>query len=350
MDPTKTPTRSAWTAAAAAAALVAAGAFVLFLFRPGQDARRSVAQPTPPTAPVKITIANVGEYSIFNIVASAQGYFRDNGLEATVDEYDSGATSMQALLDGKADFAVAADFVGVTNLFTHPDLRILSKVSDQDVWQVIARTDHGIREPSDLKGKKIGVTRKTSSEFYLGRFLAFNGLGLKDVQIIDLAPPQYVKGIEDGSLDAIVAFEPNGYNVKRELDSDAISWSAQLGQKTTALAYTTAQELAAHPDVVERYMRALSEAQAYVQAHPDQAKTDLARALGYDQAYVTYVWPKIGFSLGLDQDLILAMENEARWLIASGLSGGHAQAPDYLDVIAFDPLAKILPSAVTIVH
>lgn len=308
------------------------------------------ATPTASEHPLRrVTVANIGEYSIFNLIAEENGYFRDNGLNAQVDEYDSGATSMAALLSGKADFAIAADFVGVTNYFSRKDLRILTTVSDQDVWQVVADKSRGISTPADLKGKKIGVTRKTSGEYYLGRFLAFNGMGLKDVKIVDLAPPQMVEQLEGGQLDAVVIFEPNGYLLKQKMGDEAIEWSAQMNQRTTGLAYATASYIEAHPDLVRMYLQALLKAERYAGAHPREAQALVARSLGYDEAYMSYIWTKIDFKTGLHQDLLLAMEDEARWLIDNRLTD-QTQVPNYLDAISFDGLEAVEPGSVTIIH
>lgn len=309
--------------------------------------------PRPVSAPVrtpdKVRIANIGLYSIFNLIAEEKGYFKENGLDAQVDEYDSGATSMAALRSGTADVAVAADFVGVTNMFVDGDLRILAKVSNQDVWQVVARKDKGISTPMDLAGKRVGVTRKTSGEFYLGRFLTFNSLRLEQVEMVDLPPSGMVEGLESGALDAVVIFEPIAHDLKRQLGDVAISWSAQVNQWTSALAYSTAPFIAAHPDVVERYLRSLAQAEAFAAARPDEAREIVARKAAQDAAFMSYIWPKFDFTMDLKQDLLLAMEEEARWLIENRLTD-RTRVPNYLERLHFAGLENVKPGSVTIVH
>lgn len=321
------------------AALSLAAAFLL---------RPSSAVP-PAFPPDRIRIANIGLYSIFNLIAEENGYFKENGLDAQVKEYDSGATSMAALRSGEADVAVAADFVGVTNMFEDEGVRILAKVSDQDVWQVVARKDKGVSTPMGLAGKKVGVTRKTSGEFYLGRFLTFNGLRLEQVEMVDLPPSAMVDGLASGDLDAVVVFEPVAHDLKRELGDAAISWSAQVNQWTSALAYSTAPFIAAHPDAIERYLRSLAQAEAFAAEHPDEAREIVARKAALDAAFMSYIWPKFDFSLDLKQDLLLAMEEEARWLIENRLTD-RARVPNYLERIHFAGLANVKPDSVTIVH
>lgn len=57
----------------------------------------------------KITIGNVKEYSFFNIVVKNNGYFHNNGLDAAVNEYESGPAAMKDMLAGRADFALASE-------------------------------------------------------------------------------------------------------------------------------------------------------------------------------------------------------------------------------------------------
>jgi NitT/TauT family transport system substrate-binding protein len=44
------------------------------------------------------------------------------------------------------------------------------------------------------------------------------------------------------------------------------------------------------------------------------------------------VWSQNQFSLSLDQSLIVAMEDEARWMIKNSLTG-EKQVPDFADYI-----------------
>jgi NitT/TauT family transport system substrate-binding protein len=323
-----------------AAALVAIGSFAWFRFNPS---------PAAPAPLQKIRIANVGLFSNFNVIAARKGYFAQNGLDAQVDEYDSGGTSMAALLSGKADVAVAADFVGVSNIFAHDDLTILAEVSSHVVWDVFARRDRGIKVPADLRGKRIGVTLKTAGEFYLGQFLTANGLQFKDVKLVDLSATDLVSKFESGELDAIVIFQPNGYAIRQRMGDQAVSWSAQDDRRTLALAYALRPFAEAHPDVIEKYLRALVQAADFNRMHEAESKALLASALDYDPAYMDFIWPRFIFGVTLDQDLLLDMESQARWIIANGLTDRTA-VPNYLGFIWFDGLEKVSPGAVTIIH
>ena len=168
--PYANPQRFKWLVWSAVVCIVAASLSALWYFYIAKPQSSSIYSGKVN----KINIGNVGEYSIFNLIARDKGFFLRNGLDAHIAEYSSGPPAVADLLAGKNDFAIGADFVGVNAIFTHPDLRIISQVSQQFSFSIIARKDKAIASPADLKGKRIGVTKNGAGEFFLGRFLNFN--------------------------------------------------------------------------------------------------------------------------------------------------------------------------------
>jgi len=296
-----------------------------------------------------IRIGNVGEYSIFNLIAQEKGFFSQNGLDAQIKEYSSGPASIAGLLAHEVDINIAADFVGVKNIFTNRDIRILTAVNQHRVFQLVARKDLGISTPSDLKGKRIGVTKNSAGEFFIGDFLTANGLLLSDVKMIDLTPADMLAELEAGKIDAISVFEPHVYKLKKTTSHELTIWEIQGDQNINALAYSTKAFIDENPDLIERYLRSIVAAEAYYKAHPEEVKEFIARKLNYEKAYVDYSWPRFTHEIGLNQDLILNMEVEARWIIASKLTEQKV-VPNYLDYIYFDAIEKVKPYANNIIH
>lgn len=297
----------------------------------------------------KIVIANIGEYSIFNLIAEKNGYFRENNLEAKIIEYPSGPSAVADLLAGKVDFAVAADFVGVRNIFANDNIRIVAEVSKHEDFRFVARKDAGISSPSHLKGKKIGVTKKGVGEFFLGRFLAFNDLYLSDVQIIDLPPAEIVGQLKSGRIDAAVVFNPYVYALQRALGDSVIVWPVQDGQKVFALLYSTDSFIGNHLDTVRRYMQALIKAERFLKENNAQARSILADAMGYEAAYIDYIWQKFDFTIGLEQALLLSMEDQARFVIENKLTD-IAKIPNYLNYTYLGAIQEVAPERISIIH
>ncbi|HEX9805106.1 MAG TPA: NrtA/SsuA/CpmA family ABC transporter substrate-binding protein [Candidatus Dojkabacteria bacterium] len=297
----------------------------------------------------KITVANIGEYTILNLIAEDQGYFQDNGLDVQINEYPSGPAAIDALLKGDVDFAIAADFVCVSNISTNKDLRIISGVSSGDAFKFLGRKDKGITQSADLNGKRIGVTRKGLGEFFLGQLLTLNGLYFHDVTIVDLQPDEIVIDLEKGKIDAAVVFNPYAYNIQDILRENILVSSAQGSQRAFTVALSTDTFINSQPDTVRRYLNALYQSEELLKRDEHRGKIILAKAMEYDFAYVNYIWPELEFGLGLDQSLLLNMESEERFRIENELTT-ETKVPNYLEYIYFDALEEVNPDRISIIR
>ncbi len=291
-----------------------------------------------------------GVFSSLIWIAESQGYFPDNGLDVTIqDEYETGIAPMMDAIDGKVDIASGAEFVLVSLSFDNKNLKAISTIDLADAIELVARKDHGITRPTDLRGKKIAIPKNTQAEFFLGRFLTFNGLSLDDVEIVGMNPSELVDAIVAGTIDAGMIWEPNIYEISNSLGNNLVTFSGQSGQDFYFLMVTTNEVITARPEAIERFLNALVEAENFVKKHPEQAKDIITARLDVEEEYVESVWPKNDFTTSLPQSLILAMDDEARWRIANNLTD-KTVVPNYLDYIYLDGLEALKPEAVTIIR
>ena len=68
-----------------------------------------------------------------------------------------------------------------------------------------------------------------------------------------------------------------------------------------------------------------------------------------DRAEVLAAWPAYHFGLELDQSLLLALEDRARWAIRNRLAGSR-EMPNFLDNMYLEGLGQVRPAAVTVIH
>jgi len=194
----------------------------------------SACSPKGYSGPVeKLTVA----YSPFEStallwVAQDQQFFRRNGLDVTLRKYDTGAGSLDGVVNGEADISVGVtEFPVVRRAFDKSEVRIIGIVAKVEQQYLIGRKDRGIEKVSDLKGKIIGTTFGTIAEFYLGRFLELNGMKMRDITAVDLkTPAEWENAVADGVVDAIVTAQPYADLASTRLGSNAIVWPAQGGQ------------------------------------------------------------------------------------------------------------------------
>ncbi len=91
------------------------------------------------------------------------------------------------------------------------------------------------------------------------------------------------------------------------------------------------------------------QAEEYTITHPDGAKAIVQKWMNYTDATMAAIWPDHQYSLTLDQSFVLAMEDEARWMIKNNLIT-EEQVPNFLDYIHEDGLKAIKPEAVNIIR
>jgi NitT/TauT family transport system substrate-binding protein len=211
---------------------------------------------------------------------------------------------------------------------------------------LVGRKDRGIEEVLDLKGKRIGVALQTINEFYLSRFLELNGIDLGEVTLVDLKPAQFVDAIASGEVDALVAWQPYIHKIMDQ-QPDIVIWPAQNHQEVFGLLVGRDEWLTGHGDTVERFIKSLEQAETFLLSHPDEARAIVQQWLGYDSEYIASVWLQHHFFLSLDYSLVVAMSDEAHWMIKNDLTT-ETVVPDFLDFIYTDGLDSVNPQAVTI--
>ena len=303
---------------------------------------------TTPTIKLRLGVFP-GEMSAPVAVAGEKGFFRSNGLEATVTRYDSGASAVKALLAGELDVATAADYVFARGCFTGPDLRLLASIGRYDTNWFITKRQSGISKTADLGGRSVGTPQGTVAEYLLGSSLTREGLALHDVRVVYLAPGELQEALRSGSVDAVVVSDPYAYDIKKTLGGEAVSWSAQGGQDVFWTLISRESILKGRPGMSERLMRAMIGAEGFIKEHPDEAKRIVSRLYGLGMPYLDIAWPRNRFEVSLDQALLFTLDMQARWYKESGLAGASA-LPDYLKLIDFTGLERADPDAVEMVR
>jgi NitT/TauT family transport system substrate-binding protein len=301
--------------------------------------------------PDKITISTLSNNltSVLLVITQAQGYFRDNGLEVTLKFFPTGPMGLEQLQAGQVDIAHVGDFVLVGEVFKGAkSLRCLGTIGAADIFQVMARKDTGILQPGDLKNKRVGVARGTASEFFLGRFLNFHDLLLSEINLSNLSPPDMVAALADGRVDAVIAWEPISYQIKKRLGDKIISWPGQIGQKFYSVLLCKEEFSKARSRTLERLFLALALGETFIKHNQEESLAIIAKWLNLDQAVFKADWLNSDYNLSFDQALLTAMEDQARWMIRNNLTG-QTRVPNFLNYLDAEPLAKVDPQAVNII-
>jgi ABC-type nitrate/sulfonate/bicarbonate transport system substrate-binding protein len=280
-------------------------------------------------------------------VAKNQGYFAANGLDVTIKNYSSGAAAVAGMLSGEVNIATATEFVVANGVLSNESLQVFASIDKFLQIYLVANKNGGIENITDLVGKKIGLPLQTAAEFYLGRFLELNNIDLDQVSLVNVSPSQTEDAITNGTVDAVVTWQPYAGAIENQLGNKIVMWDAQSGQVAFDCAISTNSWISNHSDLIKRFLNSLSQAEDYVTNKPNQAKIIMQNQLNLTAEYVDTVWPQYRFSLTLDQSLILAMQDESRWI--TEVTQTSMSVPNFLNYVYIDGLQSVDPESVNIV-
>jgi len=282
-------------------------------------------------------------------VADVQGFFKKQGLDVVIKEYEVGVQAVNDLLAGKVDMATASDLVFVILSFKSPDLRMSGSICVASDQGLVVRKDRGIVKPRDLQGKRVAVIRGGQTEFSLHNFLTLNRLPAGSVRIAYHTPSEMVRAMADGTIDAALCWPPYTTEMMKQVPGQRVWWPAQSGQEYYFALFAREGFLKKERGAVERFLAGLLQAELFVGRNPDQAQAIVREWFGLDTAAFREAWSRSRFHLQLTQDLLVLMEREARWAIRNKLVG-NKEVPNYLNFFSFDALDKVKPEGVSIVH
>jgi NitT/TauT family transport system substrate-binding protein len=297
-----------------------------------------------------ITIGRpVSDSGTLIFIADDHHFFEANGIKVTQKDYDTGLAAIDGLLNNEIDLSGGGEFPLVVKALENARISIIGSYARSFNTYLVARVDKGIRHEANLRGKRVGLPQRTIPEFYLGRFLDLHGMSIRNVTLTNLTPKQAVGAIADGAVDAVVVWEPYVSQMKERLSNRIVSWSVHSGQAQYSVLVGRNDWVKQNSELVKRVLKSLMQAEEYVARHPTEAEAILKKRYQHDDAYVARVWPEYQFSLFLDQALILALEDEARWMIKNNLTK-KKQVPDFMNYVYVDGLKAVKPEAVNIIR
>src|SRR5579884_531285 len=201
---------------------------------PGAAAERDagVIAASATIAPPQAARVRLGELGILAgagyYLAIENGYFAEQGIEIEPTRFTTGGEMTLPLATGQLDVGAGGITAGLFNAIARGlDLRIVADHSHsapgRPVSALVVRqalVDAGqVRSAADLRGRTLAIpSRAVSAMTDVRAWLAEGGLSLDDVRIQELAFPDMLPALANGSIDAAAPVEPFiTFIVQREL-------------------------------------------------------------------------------------------------------------------------------------
>lgn len=324
------------------AALLAATLALLLIASPGCDQKKQPGRLEHISLAVASWPASSAVY-----IAQEKGYFREEGLEVTLHNYISGHLGFRAMLEGKADMATAGESPIARAALEGKPIAVVATICEiGQAVLVIARKDRGISSRSDLKGKRIGLAATSTADYFFHIFLTTNGMNPRDVRIIDMAPDKAVEALLKGEVDAVCSWSPHTSIMRDKLGDNALVLGDPGIYTMTWNLVTAADYPKNNRERVRKMLRAIARANRFLGASPGEARVALRQHVGTESPSFDKEWGNYHFLTGLDQSLILNMEDQARWM--NKKEGKRYRMPNFVDFIHVESLNSVSPDTVRI--
>lgn len=204
-------------------------------------------------------------------VAEAKGFYDDENIDITIVEGGPGVQARLHMLDGSADFAIAA-------ISEHRDLVAAGEpaVAVMTAFQIpplvmFSLTDSGIREPKDMVGKRVGIKnnywRDVAHE-------TLTNAGIDPSEIVEVE-------VEVGAQELLYNREVDvwmGFATSEPIEAQVLGYevtniyAADYGVGGyEGLLLVNQSTIEQESDMIGRFVRACQKGWQYAVEHPDEA-------------------------------------------------------------------------------
>lgn len=243
------------------------------------------AKTARPTA-LRVSITGKGEGDN-RLLFKAAGLTPD--FPVSYSEFESGHLVVEALNSGGLDFGGMSEippvFAAASTIQSFRQIAVYHGDVNNQVVLVPARSTIG--SLADLKGKRVGYVRATTTQYFLIKMLHSVGLDWSDITPVAMTVADGAAAFARGSLDAWAIY---GFPIQRAIAHDgARILTTALGFLSGNYIVTAHVDAIADPlrvDWINRYLRLLRRGYGWAAAHQDEWAGIVAGAIGVPLAEV----------------------------------------------------------------
>ena len=214
---------------------------------------------------------------------------RPEGFRIDYSEFQSGQLVVEALNGGSLDFGGMSEippiFAAASTIQSFRQIAVAH--GDVNNQVVLVPKGSPIRSLADLKGKRVGYVRATTTQYFLIKMLESVGLGWGDIVPVAMGVSDGAAAFSRGALDAWAIF---GFPIQRAIATDGArilkTADGFLSGNYIVSAHVDALADPAKVELIGTYLTLLRRAYAWAAAHSDQWAAIIATDIGVPKSYV----------------------------------------------------------------
>lgn len=155
---------------------------------------------------------------------------KSTGYKVNWRQFGGGGDVIRAMASGDVQIGEAGSSPIAAAASQGQDIKLFWILDDiGEAEALIVRNGSGIKDWKDLKGKKVATPFVSTSHYQLLVGLKLEGVDAKDVNVVNLRPPEIAAAWERGDIDAAFIWDPVLSKIKG--NGKAIATSASIGKK-----------------------------------------------------------------------------------------------------------------------
>ncbi len=225
-------------------------------------------------------------------IAVENGYFVEQGLNVTIENFESTNTIVDSLLAGRLDaslsgvnlpilFSIEEKIPGQFKIFT-----VAPFEKDKQLSAILVKKDSNFTNILSLKNKRLGIFQGSTALLLTRLILVDYNLTTKDLEIIQISPSIQLQALESMSVDAIFVLEPLATigvekNIAKIIEKEPIA--NHIAELPFTSSVTTTKFYDNNRDVVKKLITITNKAIDFIEQNPVESKKILAKYTNLDE-------------------------------------------------------------------
>jgi ABC-type nitrate/sulfonate/bicarbonate transport system substrate-binding protein len=310
------------------------------------------AMPSYAQTPVTIGTAKDPNLAAEIVIARDKGFFKAEGLDATVAYFPSGGDLMAAVVGGSISIGSSGSTPLLTLRARPYAIRIIAQMSDiSDAVQIVVKKS--VKSIDDLYGKKFAIMPGTGSEAIFNSFARAYGFDASKVTLVNMAPAEMLSSFSRGDVEGLALWEPHTTRARKLFDGKILvtgTKSAIPGNESGkriyadhSMLFATESFIRDKPEVVKSVLKALARAGDFIGSNRDEATQILGKEFAFDKSDMTDIMASNRYTLELDDQLVKDVNGLADFLHQKK---SIQSMPDVRAFIDPEPLRSVRPDLV----
>ncbi|MGI9489228.1 MAG: ABC transporter substrate-binding protein [Geminicoccaceae bacterium] len=214
-----------------------------------------------------------------------KGHYDEAGIDVDIRSGNGSSSAHRLVANGDSTFAYGSCAAMVTLAAQGAPLISVGVIDASGTEAVIVRPDAGVKELTDLKGKKILTTANAGVNTFFPIVLANSGLSADDINLTNGPDGALVSSYLQGAGDAVAmlgGLDDKPAEIKANGGDDPVTFAySDFGVNQVGYCLSTHKDTVAdNPDMVKRFVGATMAAYAETEKDPAAAIDSMADIVG----------------------------------------------------------------------